>query len=160
EAAVGGSDRRGVSGGFVSKVAESVSGDRNAERLWANGVFRRRDALRDGARVERSRAETVADRQAAVEHRGVRAGWRGRAGAGGSARRALHWRRRSGTWVLAATGADGREIRCGSFRQARGSTAVPDWRCRAVAGRGDDRVSGAAGPSGEDPWLPDRVGRD
>ena len=36
---MGGGDRRGVPGGIVPEVEESVSGDRDDECVWANGVF-------------------------------------------------------------------------------------------------------------------------
>ena len=45
ESAVGAGDWGGVYGGVGAAVEEFKRGDSVAERLWADGMFRRRDAL-------------------------------------------------------------------------------------------------------------------
>jgi amino acid adenylation domain-containing protein len=82
------------------------------------------------------------------------------AAAGGRPGRAVHRRRRHRARLLAAAGPYGGALRARSVRRCAGRAPVPHRRQGAVAAGRPDRVPRPLRPSGQDPRLPHRAGRD
>ena len=81
-----------------------------------------------------------------------------RAGARRRARRTSYRGTRAGARLSQQSGANGGEVYPGSLPTGRAT--VQDGRPRSLSARRNHRISGAVGQPGEDPGLPDRIGRD
>src|SRR5205085_5728163 len=84
----------------------------------------------------------------------------GAGGAGQGDRGAVQRRGRIRTRISESAGADGGAICAGPVRGEERRAAVPDRGPGEMAGGREPGVRREEGPAGEDPWIPDRVGRD
>ena len=136
-------------GGQCRSSGQRLWPDRDGDR--ADGMDRRRHRVDAGSACADRTARWCQVRLHPRRRPQHRAGWRHR--------RAVHRWPWAGAGLSEAERTDGGTVRPGSVRRRRRSP-VPDRRSRAVAGRRRDRICRPRGPTGKDPRLPYRVGRD
>src|SRR6202042_231480 len=127
---------------------------RSGERVWPDGdddVCRVLSGAWGGGR------ERSADRKADREHEDIHRGRGDGSGGGGGGGRDLYRREGSGAGLPESGGDDGGAFCAGRLQLGSGRADLPDGGFGAVARGWGDRVCGAKGRAGEDPWAPDRV---